>query len=470
MQPDARTTALTTIALVAFASNSILCRLALGSPVIDAGTFTFVRLLSGAITLLLLVVLRDRRIPALKGRWFGALALFVYAVPFSFAYLRIPAGTGALILFGAVQATMMGWGLFRGHRLRAGEVVGLVLALSGLVVLTYPGTTATDPAGAALMAVAGIAWGVYSVLGRGSSDPLGATAGNFSVSLLYATPLLLIGTNEAGASAEGIGLAIASGAVASGLGYAVWYSALRGLSSPQAGIVQLLVPVLAAGAGVLVLDETVTVRLVLSGGMIFAGVVLAVRGSLPRKGIHLMKHTLTLFLLLATTVVACAQQTHDGDPVVVPTVDLQRYSGVWYEIARLPNPFQRHCAGDVTATYRLLDDGQIKVINRCLTEEGEISEAEGRARLASEDGPTSKLKVRFAPAFLSFLPFVWGDYWVLELAPDYSHAVVGDPDRKYLWVLARSPAMEEETLSTILDRARQQGYNVGGIIRTIHTR
>jgi apolipoprotein D and lipocalin family protein len=154
---------------------------------------------------------------------------------------------------------------------------------------------------------------------------------------------------------------------------------------------------------------------------------------------------------------------------VVPTVDLARYSGTWYEIARLPNKFQKECIGNVTATYTLLDNGEIKVVNRCRKSNGEITEAEGRARRASDDEPNSKLKVRFAPAFLSFLSFVWGDYWILELAVDYSYAVVGEPDRKYLWVLARSPKMDDATLAGILDRVRQQGYDVRALIRTEQT-
>jgi apolipoprotein D and lipocalin family protein len=155
---------------------------------------------------------------------------------------------------------------------------------------------------------------------------------------------------------------------------------------------------------------------------------------------------------------------------VVDTADLIRYSGIWYEIARLPNRFQDDCISDVTATYSLLEDGDIKVVNRCLKEDGEFSEVEGRARRANNEGPISKLKVRFAPAFLSFLPFVWGNYWILDLAADYSYAVIGEPGREYLWVLGRSPVMEDGKLDWILDRAKMQGYKVDGLIRTTHTR
>ena len=154
---------------------------------------------------------------------------------------------------------------------------------------------------------------------------------------------------------------------------------------------------------------------------------------------------------------------------VVPTIDLHRYVGTWYEIARLPNRFQKKCSGDVTATYTLLDDGDIRVVNRCRQEDGEFTIAEGLARRASEDGSDAKLKVRFAPAFLSFLPFVWGDYWIIDLADDYSYAVVGEPGREYLWILSRVPVMNDNTMSGILDRVRRQGYDTASLIKTSHT-
>ena len=177
-------------------------------------------------------------------------------------------------------------------------------------------------------------------------------------------------------------------------------------------------------------------------------------------------------ILFCSLIILCwlnhilAQDMPEKPLQVVPSVDLSRYAGTWYEIARLPNKFQKECIGDVTATYTLLANGEIKVVNRCRKINGEITEAEGRARRASDDEPSSKLKVRFAPAFLSFLSFVWGDYWILELAADYSYAVVGEPDRKYLWVLARSPKMDDGTLAGILDRVRQQGYDVRALRRT----
>ncbi len=172
----------------------------------------------------------------------------------------------------------------------------------------------------------------------------------------------------------------------------------------------------------------------------------------------------TLMTVLAAG--ALAQDTAEAPLAVVPSVDLQRYMGTWYEIARLPNTFQRQCEGDVTATYTLRDDGDITVVNRCKKADGEISEATGKAKRASDDGPNTKLKVRFAPAFLSFLPFVWGDYWIIDLAPDYSYAVIGEPSRKYFWILSRTPSMDESIVQEILARARHQGYDLTSLLRT----
>jgi apolipoprotein D and lipocalin family protein len=178
-------------------------------------------------------------------------------------------------------------------------------------------------------------------------------------------------------------------------------------------------------------------------------------------------------MLLMVCLVAPDLAAQEGDRkelITVPKVDFGRYVGRWYEVARLPNRFQEKCAGDVTATYTLLDDGRIEVLNRCRREDGEYSTAEGIAKLAVEDGSNAKLKVRFAPAILSFLPFVWGDYWIIDLAPDYSYAVVGEPGRKYLWVLSRSPMMDDKNLDSILVRTGKQGYDVTQIIRTTNDR
>jgi apolipoprotein D and lipocalin family protein len=156
-----------------------------------------------------------------------------------------------------------------------------------------------------------------------------------------------------------------------------------------------------------------------------------------------------------------------GRPLaVVPSVDFVRYSGTWYEIARLPNKYQSECAGDVTATYTVCEDGSVQVVNRCRTASGDTITAEGKARRKSDDEPNSKLEVRFAPAILSFLPFVWGNYWIIRLAEDYSYVVVGEPDRKYLWILSRTQKMDETRFGEILSGIREQGYDVSGLIRT----
>ncbi len=175
-------------------------------------------------------------------------------------------------------------------------------------------------------------------------------------------------------------------------------------------------------------------------------------------------------MFLFFVAMASARDDSSGPLRVVPSVDLHRYAGTWYEIARLPNKFQKDCAGEVTATYTLLEDGEFRVVNRCRKQNDEVSEAEGRAKLADENGPSSKLKVRFAPAFLSFLPFVWGNYWIIELAPDYSHVVVGEPERKYLWIMARTPTLEEATYKAMLDSAAAQGYDISKVVRTPQVR
>jgi apolipoprotein D and lipocalin family protein len=170
--------------------------------------------------------------------------------------------------------------------------------------------------------------------------------------------------------------------------------------------------------------------------------------------------------LLQTGVVAADR----GRPLsVVPSIELARYVGAWYEIARFPNRFQQQCAGDVTAAYALLPEGQLQVVNACRTASGDLARAEGRARLANAGGPNTKLKVRFAPAWLGWLPFVWGDYWIIELAPDYSYAVIGEPSREYLWILARSPDMDTATYEQLTQRAAAQGFEVGRLIRTRHS-
>ncbi|WP_239470368.1 DMT family transporter [Archangium violaceum] len=273
-----KTAVLTVLALMGFAANSLLCRAALenGAWRIDAASFTSVRLLSGALVLWLL--LRARGGGERRGSWGSALALFTYAAGFSLAYVRIPAGVGALLLFGCVQATMLGVGLFRGERPRVLEWMGLAMALGGLLVLRLPGATAPDALGATLMAGAGVAWGVYSLRGRGNADPLAATADNFLRSVpmtlgLSALALLVQGAPRA--TPAGVGLAVASGALASGVGYSLWYAALPHLTALRAAVVQLAVPVVAAAGGVLLLGEALTPRLVGAGGALLCGVLLA---------------------------------------------------------------------------------------------------------------------------------------------------------------------------------------------------
>jgi apolipoprotein D and lipocalin family protein len=182
-----------------------------------------------------------------------------------------------------------------------------------------------------------------------------------------------------------------------------------------------------------------------------------------------MRRSSMICLLPLYAAIAFSQSGTPTPLRTVESLDLIRYSGTWYEIARLPNRFQNQCVGDVTATYTVLENGDIRVVNRCRKEDGEFTQAEGRARRASSDGPASQLEVRFAPAWMSFLPFVWGDYWILDLAPDYTYAVVGDPDRKYLWILARSTALDQETVDTLVDIARLQGYDTAALMFTAHS-
>ncbi|MTT51081.1 EamA family transporter [Alcanivorax sp. VBW004] len=282
--PAQRTLVLTALAMVAFAANSVLCRLALREGAIDAASFTAVRLVSGALTLGLILLLRDRSVKAMaaQGSQGSALALFVYAAGFSLAYVELATGTGALLLFGAVQATMIGIGLYRGERLAPLQWLGLMLALAGLVALMLPGATAPPLAAAALMLVAGAAWGVYSLRGKGAADATAVTAGNFLRALIWLLPLALFAWPAQWPQGAGLVYAVLSGALASGAGYAIWYLALRGLVSSTAATVQLSVPVLAALAGVLWLDEAFTLRLLLASAAILGGIALVIRRGASR--------------------------------------------------------------------------------------------------------------------------------------------------------------------------------------------
>lgn len=271
----ARIALLTLLALLAFAGNSLLCRAALAHTGVDAASFTLVRLLSGAAVLALLAWSR-RGVGAGGGNWPSACALFAYAAAFSFAYLQLSAAAGALLLFGAVQATMIAHGLWSGERLRPLQLGGLLLACGGLVGLVLPGLSAPPLAGALLMLAAGIAWGVYSLRGRGAGDPLQVTAGNFLRAVPMAAVLSLLLFRQASPDPAGLGYAVLSGALASGVGYAIWYTALPFLKSTTAATVQLAVPVIAALGGVLLLGEPLTVRLLLASAAILGGVAMVV--------------------------------------------------------------------------------------------------------------------------------------------------------------------------------------------------
>ncbi len=286
-----RTAALTSLALLAFAGNSLLCRLALKQTAIDPASFTSVRLGSGALVLALLVAWRGRArgrsaagsaAPWAAGDWTAALALFVYAAGFSFAYVSLSAATGALLLFGVVQTTMIGWGLWRGERLRPLQWAGLAAASAGLVWLLLPGLATPSWSAGLLMGSAGIAWAVYTLRGRtAGGDPTAVTAGNF----LRATPLALgvslLMAAQARWDIPGLLLALASGALASGAGYAIWYTALRGLTATRAAILQLSVPALATAGGVLLLGEPLTPHLLGASLAVLGGVLLVIMARAP---------------------------------------------------------------------------------------------------------------------------------------------------------------------------------------------
>jgi drug/metabolite transporter (DMT)-like permease len=265
--------ALTVLAMVAFACNSLLCRAALNDTGIDPASFTTIRLVSGAAILWLIA--RTHRGPVVgAGNWPSAIALFVYAAGFSFAYVSLPASTGALLLFGAVQATMIGHGLWTGERLGAPQWAGLALALGGLVVLLSPGLAAPPAAGALLMLGAGLAWGIYSLRGRGAGDPIKVTAGNFLRAAPVAAVLSIVTVSGASMDVAGFGYAVASGALTSGIGYAIWYTALPALKATHAATAQLSVPAITALGGIAFLGESLTLRLVLASVAILGGIAL----------------------------------------------------------------------------------------------------------------------------------------------------------------------------------------------------
>ncbi|GEP55643.1 hypothetical protein RSO01_28090 [Reyranella soli] len=262
--------------MLAFASNSLLCRAALRETEIDAASFTAIRLASGALMLIILLRMRGVR-PSSGGSWPMAVMLFAYAVFFSFAYRDLTAATGALLLFGAVQLTMMAWGLWRGERIAGWRLLGLVIAVGGLVVLLLPGLAAPPPHAAALMLGAGAAWGVYSLLGRGAGEPIAATGGNFLRTVPFAAALILTAYGRETVDYTGLAYAVVSGALTSGLGYVLWYAALPALSATSAATIQLSVPAIAAIGGAVLLAEPITARLLLASAAILGGIALTIR-------------------------------------------------------------------------------------------------------------------------------------------------------------------------------------------------
>jgi drug/metabolite transporter (DMT)-like permease len=306
---SARIFIFTLLAMIAFASNSLLCRAALKESSVDPATFTFVRIFSGALALCLIMSVRKRltvnptatplvdsfsnSAPATRrsllryGNWISAVALFAYAAGFSFAYTSLSAGTGALLLFGAVQATMILWGLHKGERLNTIQIAGFIVAVAGLVVLVFPGLSAPPLIGSILMLGAGLAWGIYSLRGKGERNPARVTTGNFVRAVPFAAALSIIFLPSANYNLAGITYAITSGAVTSGLGYVIWYSALPGLKTASAATVQLSVPVLAATGGILLLGEPITARYMLASVAVLGGIGLVV--ATPHSQINLSK-------------------------------------------------------------------------------------------------------------------------------------------------------------------------------------
>ncbi|MCH8492147.1 MAG: DMT family transporter [Idiomarina sp.] len=265
--------------MLAFAGNSLLCRAALAHTDIDAASFTSIRLISGALALWFIVQLRHGsrvRSKVGSGNWGSALALFVYAAGFSYAYISLPTGTGALLLFGAVQATMIGWGIWAGERLRSLQMVGLALAFAGLVGLLLPGISAPPLAGSLLMVAAGVAWGIYSLRGKGAGDATQVTTGNFLRAVPITLALSVFMWGEFSIDTAGFWYAVASGAVASGVGYAIWYTVLPMLKATSAATVQLSVPLIAAVAGIILLDEVLTLRLLITSIAILGGIALVI--------------------------------------------------------------------------------------------------------------------------------------------------------------------------------------------------
>ena len=266
----------TAFALLAFAANSLLCRMALRDTAIDPASFTSVRLIAGAIMLWLISSIRSRS-SSVGGSWSSAFALLGYAIGFSFAYVAVTAGTGALLLFGAVQLTMISFGVASGERVNVWIVVGWLLAATGLIILVMPGLSAPPPLQAVFMLSAGVAWGIYSLRGRASTNALRDNAGNFIRAVPGALAMSALYWAHSSIDPKGVGLAVLSGALASGVGYAVWYAALPRLKAIAAANLQLTVPVIASFGGIILFGEPITVRLVAASVLLLGGVALATR-------------------------------------------------------------------------------------------------------------------------------------------------------------------------------------------------
>ena len=280
-----RVVVLTGLALMAFAANSVLCRLALGTGSIDAASFTVARLLSGSLTLVVVLLLRSERSLIPKyGSWMSSWMLFIYAISFSYAYITLETGTGALILFGAVQITMILTAVLTGTQLKSSEWIGVGVAFGGFVYLVMPGVSTPSLLGFSLMLISGIAWGIYTLRGRGSERPLLDTAHNFMRTVPLLVILFLSTRFQMNYSTQGLIYAVLSGALASGVGYSIWYAALKHLSASQAAVLQLLVPVIAAMGGVLFVGERITPRLIVSALMVLGGIFLVILGQYEYGG------------------------------------------------------------------------------------------------------------------------------------------------------------------------------------------
>lgn len=278
------------LALIAFAANSVLCRMALGSDSIDPVSFTSIRLIGGAIALTVIYLFTKE--PKQKKEascncyidWYTGIALYIYAFAFSLAYISLSSGTGALILFGSVQITMLIAATKRGEKMRFYQWIGFLIAVAGIVYLVSPGISAPDIYGASLMIVSGIAWGVYSIAGKSVTNPISATKGNFIKASIIAIPVSMIALKSYQATPLGLSLALISGVITSGLGYVIWYKVVPLITTTQAAVLQLLVPLLAAIGGVLFIAEDFTLRLAISSLLILGGVILSVltkKKSLP---------------------------------------------------------------------------------------------------------------------------------------------------------------------------------------------